>query len=184
MSLHPNTQPRVPTPSAKGSPSEVSSLHLSNNKTTSSPKSRTLPQTPTAPPHPSQAGTLPMASGGITPPWSTCQLPKYQGTLTSLSLSGHLKAFVERKGSQPGHGPCLLEIDKELTGPSGSGEQGHQKRGVSAPCLNTHQTLALRHVLHGKRTGLKKGAGSQGLSQERGVSGAGNHTREVALQKQ
>lgn len=48
-------------------------------------------------------------------------------------------------------------MDKLLPGPTCVWRARASKRAVSAPWLNTHQTLAPRHILQGKRTGQRRG---------------------------
>lgn len=110
----------------------MSSLHFSDSKTASNPKSRTLPQTPTEPPRHSQTGTLPMARGGIPPPGPHANCPSIRHPDLSAS-SWSRKGLSGEEGESARPWTLPLRNGRGVNRPPGSREPGHQKRGVSAP---------------------------------------------------
>lgn len=100
------------------------------------PSLGSLLQTSAVPLHPSQAGTLPQGKWRYTPipvHMPTAQVPRCSGQILWLALVsvsiGSLNSLLKRKRNQPGLGPCLLETDKELTGPTGVWRARASKKG-------------------------------------------------------
>lgn len=110
----------------------MSSLYFSDSKTTSNPKSRTLPHTPTALPCHSQAGTLPTAHGGLTPSGPHANCPGIRH-LDFSAFSWSLKGLSGEEGESARPWALPLRNGQGANRPTGSGEPGHQQRGVSAP---------------------------------------------------
>lgn len=117
LSLASKHTPEGTTPPTKGCPSDTSSLRLSQNTTTGSPQSR-IPSSnlhcrpvPLPDRHTTHGKRR---HHHIRAHMPTAQVPTHSGqtlwlALSFLSLSGHFKALLERKGSRPGLEPCLLE---------------------------------------------------------------------------
>lgn len=133
------------------------------------PSLRPLPQTPAAParcPTCSRQHPTPRQAEASPPPGPPAKCPRtkelWANPVASLDLPvfGYLKALLERKGSQPGLGPCLLEMGKDLTGLTRVWRTRVSKTGSVCSLLRTRQTLAPRCVLQGERLGLDNGAGS------------------------
>lgn len=108
-----------------------------------------------------------MASEDITPSRSTCQCPRTKGPwadpVVSIDLSVSvllLKGLSGEEGSQPGLGLCLLEMGKQLTGPTWVWRVGLSKKGSVSSLPRHPSDPGTKTHPPGKRTGPEKGAGS------------------------
>lgn len=108
-----------------------------------------------------------MASEDITPSRSTCQCPRTKGPWADPAVSVDLsvsvlllKGLSGEEGSQPGLGLCLLEMGKQLTGPTWVWRVGLSKKGSVSSLPRHPSDPGTKTHPPGKRTGPEKGAGS------------------------